>query len=77
MNQRRVPGSQVPPALRMIGASSAGQRTATIPPTILNSTGPMRAGTSTGGLTRRASRRRRRAAGPAALALRQLRLATD
>ena len=36
----------LPPALRMIGSSSSGQRTATMPPSMPNSTGPMRAGTT-------------------------------
>ncbi len=49
MSQRLVPGSHMAPALRMIGASSAGQRTATMPPTMPNST--VRAGRSGGGVT--------------------------
>ena len=64
MSQRRLPGPHKPPALRMSGSSSCGQRTATIPPSMPNSTGPMRAGmfaTGAGcpGYRRHASRSRR------------------
>jgi hypothetical protein len=52
MSQRRLPGSLVRPALRMIGASFAGQRTATMPPSMANSAGPIRAGRSAGNLPR-------------------------
>ena len=47
ISQRRVPGSHKPPALRISGSNSCGQRTATIAPSVPNSTGPMRAGMAT------------------------------
>jgi len=43
-SQWRLPGSQRPPARRMISANSCGQRTATMAPSMLNSHGPTRAG---------------------------------
>jgi hypothetical protein len=43
-SQQWEPGSQTPPARHRISANSRGHRTATMPPSSLNSAGPIRAG---------------------------------